>query len=135
MTVRPGRPQDVDAVLALWGAERSPHAVTEDTPEALLRAIDALVVAEADGVVVGAVLAAYDGWRGNFYRLAVRPSHRRRGIGLALVRAGEERLRGLGVPRITALVAFHDEDARAFWRAAGYAADADMGRMVRSAHA
>jgi ribosomal protein S18 acetylase RimI-like enzyme len=130
--IRPGTAADVGGVLALWGAERSAHAVTDDTPEALLRALDALLVAEADGAIVGAVLAASDGWRGNFYRLAVRPSHRRRGLGLALVRAGEERLRGLGIPRITALVAFDDEDARAFWRTAGNAADAEMGRMVRS---
>lgn len=81
------------------------------------------------------MIAGDDLWRGSFYRLAVRESHRRRGIGLALVRAGEERLRAAGVPRITALVAFDDEDARAFWRAAGYAADEDMGRMVRSVQA
>ena len=130
--IRPGVLPDVDAVLALWGAERSSHAVTEDTGDALRRALPALLVARDGEEIVGAVLAADDLWRGSFYRLAVRPSHRRRGIGLALVRAGEDRLRGLGVPRITALVAFDDEDARAFWRAAGYAADEAMGRMVRS---
>ena len=130
--IRPGALADVDAVLSLWGTERSAHAITEDTPEALRRALPALLVAVEDGEVVGAVLAADDLWRGNFYRLAVRPSHRRRGIGMALVRAGEERLRGLGVPRITALVAVDDEDARAFWRAAGYQADEVMGRMVRT---
>jgi hypothetical protein len=74
--IRPAALEDVAAILALWGAERSAHAVTEDTPDAVLRA--------------------------------------------------------LGVPRITALVAFDDEDARAFWRSAGYAADSEMGRMVRS---
>ena len=130
--IRPATAADVDAVLALWGAERSAHAVTEDTPEAVRRAIGSVLVAEESGQIVGAVIAASDGWRGNFYRLAVRPTHRRRGIGLVLVRAGEERLRAQGIPRITALVAFDDEDARAFWRAAGYAADAVMGRMVRS---
>ena len=96
VTVRPARPEDVDAVLALWGGARSAHAVTEDTPErvaALLRA-GALLVAEVDGEVVGAVIAAFDGWRGNFYRLAVAPAHRRRGIAARLVAAGEERLRG-----------------------------------------
>jgi ribosomal protein S18 acetylase RimI-like enzyme len=130
--IRPAAAGDIEAVLALWGSERSGHAVTEDTPEALLRALDSLWVADDGGEIVGAVLAASDGWRGNFYRLAVHPSHRRRGIGLALVRAGEERLRALGIPRITALVAFEDAEARAFWAAAGYDADAVMGRTVRS---
>lgn len=130
--IRPAAAGDVAAILELWGAERSAHAVTDDTPEAVRRALDAILVAEDGGAIAGAVIAASDGWRGNLYRLAVRDSHRRRGIGLALVQAGEARLRALGVPRITALVAFDDEDARAFWRAAGYAADAEIGRMVRS---
>ena len=130
--IRAGAAADVGAVLALWAEGRSAHAVTEDTPEALTRALPALLVALDGEEVVGAVIAGDDLWRGSFYRLAVRESHRRRGIGLALVRAGEERLRALGVPRITALVAFDDEDAHAFWRAAGYAADQAIGRMVRS---
>ena len=41
------------------------------------------------GAIVGALIAAWDGWRGNMYRLAVDKGHRREGIGLALTRAGE----------------------------------------------
>ena len=121
-------------MLALWGGARSAHAVTEDTPErvAALLEHDALLVAEVDGEIVGAVIAAFDGWRGNFYRLAVAPVHRRRGIAARLVAAGEERLRAAGAPRVTALVAFDDEVARGFWAAAGYDADPIMGRMVRT---
>jgi GNAT superfamily N-acetyltransferase len=134
VTIRPGRSDDLSAVLELWGGVRSAHALTEDTPERVRRVIDAgaVFVAEIDGTVVGAVIAAFDGWRGNFYRLAVAPSHRRRGIGARLVAAGEERLRALGAPRITALVAFEDAGVRAFWASVGYDADSVMGRMVRT---
>src|SRR6185436_14938272 len=134
VTVRGARQQDLDAVLALWGGARSAHAVTEDTPErvAALLEHDALLVAEVDGVVVGAVIAAFDGWRGNFYRLAVAPAVRRRGIGAQLVAAGEERLRALGAPRVSALVAFEDTDARGFWEAVGYGTDREIGRMVKT---
>jgi ribosomal protein S18 acetylase RimI-like enzyme len=134
VTVRGARHEDLDAVLALWGGARSAHAVTEDTPERVAALLDhkALLVAELDGEIVGAVIAAFDGWRGNFYRLAVRPDLRRRGIGARLVEAGEERLRAAGAPRVTALVAFDDEVARGFWEAVGYGADAEIGRMVRS---
>jgi ribosomal protein S18 acetylase RimI-like enzyme len=134
VTVRGARREDLDAVMALWGGARSAHAVTEDTPEraAALLAHDALLVAEVDGEIVGAVIAAFDGWRGNFYRLAVAPTVRRRGIGGALVAAGEERLRAAGAPRVTALVAFDDDVARGFWASVGYDADAEIGRMVRS---
>jgi ribosomal protein S18 acetylase RimI-like enzyme len=132
--IRAARPEDVGAVLALWGAARSAHAITADSPELVegLIAAGALLVAEADGEVAGAVIAAFDGWRGNFYRLAVAPAHRRRGLGRALVAAGEERMRALGAPRVTALVAFDDEDAGGFWDAAGYPQDPDIGRRVRT---
>jgi ribosomal protein S18 acetylase RimI-like enzyme len=134
VTVRAARPGDLDAVLALWDGARSAHAVTEDAPERVAALIEAgsLVVAEADGEIVGALIAAFDGWRGNMYRLAVMPSRRRRGIARALVEAGQARLRAAGAPRVTALVAFDDTVARAFWASVGYGADAEIGRMVRS---
>jgi ribosomal protein S18 acetylase RimI-like enzyme len=131
-TIRPARASDLGALMELWGAARSGHAITEDTPARVERALEAVLVAEVDGALVGAVIAAFDGWRGNFYRLAVAPAARRRGIGARLVAAGEERLRGLGAPRVSALVAFADADARGFWEAVGYGADPDIGRMVKT---
>ena len=92
----------------------------------------ALLVAECDDEIVGALIAGWDGWRGNMYRLAVREGHRREGIGIALTRAGEEYLRSCGAHRITALVAFEDDVAGAFWESAGYRQDHDIGRRVRN---
>ena len=92
----------------------------------------ALLIAERNGEIVGALIAAWDGWRGNMYRLTVRDGHRRQGIGLALTRAGEDYLRQCGVRRVTALVAFDDEVAGAFWESAGYPQDHDIGRRVRN---
>ena len=136
ITIRTATAADVDAVLGLWGVARTEHAVTEDRPEALRRLIDtdplALLVAELDGGLVGAVIAAWDGWRGNIYRLAIEPAHRRRGIGSALVRAGETSLQRRGASRVTALVAYEDERAAAFWDEAGYPLDSEIGRRVRN---
>ncbi|MGH2879437.1 MAG: GNAT family N-acetyltransferase [Solirubrobacteraceae bacterium] len=58
--------------------------------------------------------------------------HRRRGVGLALVRAGEEHLRWQGAYRITALVGYEDEVASAFWESVGYPRDLQIGRRVRN---
>jgi ribosomal protein S18 acetylase RimI-like enzyme len=127
---------DVQAVLELWRLARSDHASTVDRPEDVERLLHGsparLIVAEADGRLVGAVIAAWDGWRGNIYRLAVHPGHRRRGIGAALTRAAEGYLLSCGVRRVTALVAFDDETAGAFWEAAGYPRDREIGRRVRN---
>lgn len=136
LTVRCCRHADVSAVLGLWAGARSAHASTGDRADDVERLVDdspaALLVAERDGEIVGVLVAAWDGWRGNMYRLAVRDGHRREGIGLALIRAGEEYLRERGARRVTALVAFDDEVAAGFWEAAGYPLDREIGRRVRN---
>lgn len=123
------------AVLDLWAHTRSGHASTSDHPNDVEHLVAdspaALLVAEQSGEIVGALIAAWDGWRGNMYRLAVHDVHRRKGIGLALVRAGEDYLRQCGVHRVTALVAFDDEVAGGFWEFAGYPQDHEIGRRVR----
>ena len=95
--------EDIDAVLSLWRTAGAPETagMHRDGLRGLLDADgDALVVAEADGQIVGSVIAAWDGWRGNLYRLAVHPHSRRRGLGTALVRAAEKHLlaRNAGTP-------------------------------------
>jgi len=134
--VRAAGPDEAGAVLALWSDARGGHAMTPDTHETISRLLerspDALLVADGPDGVVGVVIAGWDGWRGNLYRLAVHRDHRRHGIGRALVRAAEARLRAKGAPRISALVGHDDEAATAFWTAAGYDPDPVMGRFVRS---
>lgn len=136
INVRRGRRSDVVAVLELWAEARSGHASTADRREDVERLVEdspaALLVAEQGGEIVGALIAAWDGWRGNMYRLAVREGHRREGIGLALTRTGEDYLRQCGVRRVTALVAFDDEVAGGFWESAGYPQDGAIGRRVRN---
>jgi ribosomal protein S18 acetylase RimI-like enzyme len=119
-------------VLALWAGSRSASAVTEDTPEAVGRVLEALLVAEVDGEVVGTLIAAFDGWRGNMYRLAVRPDCRRRGLARELVDAGHSRLRAVGARRVTALVGSDEEAAVGLWQAAGYEPDPVHQRYVRN---
>jgi ribosomal protein S18 acetylase RimI-like enzyme len=136
ITIRRGGSQDAQAALDLWEQARSEHASTPDRIEDLERLIGdspaALLVAERDGALIGALIAAWDGWRGNMYRLAVRDDCRRQGVGLKLTRAGEGYLRSCGARRITALVAYDDDDAGGFWDSAGYPQDEEIGRRVRN---
>ena len=133
--IRRCRREDARAVLCLWTQERSEHASTADRLEDVERLTGdspaALLVAERGGEIVGVLIAAWDGWRGNMYRLVVSKEHRRQGIGIALMRAGEEYLLSRGVHRVTALVAFEDEAAGGFWESAGYPQDREIGRRVR----
>ena len=115
-------------------AARQPRR--RDDPEVVERLLErdpgALLVAEADGEVVGVLIAGWDGWRGNVYRLAVLPAHRRQGIARQLVEAGHERLRAQGAHRITALVGGEEGAAHRLWRALGYQRDEFVHRFVRN---
>jgi len=135
LTVRDCQPEDVRETLDLWQAAAATPSLT-DTHEDLLRAIRespaVVLVAEVDGRIAGSIIASFDGWRANYYRLAVHPDYRRQGIALALVRAAEERLRQQGAVRFSALVEAAHEDAVGFWEAAGYQHDRRIARYVRT---
>jgi ribosomal protein S18 acetylase RimI-like enzyme len=134
--IRAATEADVDGVLGVWERARSVAARTPDTPESVRQLLErdpgALLVAEEDGELVGALIAGWDGWRGNVYRLAVLPSHRRQGVAAALVDAGHDRLRDLGARRVTALVGGDEGAAHKLWRALGYQRDEFVHRFVRN---
>jgi ribosomal protein S18 acetylase RimI-like enzyme len=83
-TVRRCTRSDVEAVLRLWSLARGRHASTPDRREEVEALVSdgpaTLLVAETDEEVVGAIIAGWDGWRGDIYRLAVREDYRRQGV-------------------------------------------------------
>ena len=120
--IRAATTAELGDVLGFW--RRAGDPTPTDSPVALRLLLDrdpeALLLAEDERGIVGTLIAAWDGWRGSLYRLAVDPERRRAGIATALVRAGEERLRGLGAVRLTAIVVEGDAVAGALWEAVGY---------------
>jgi len=133
--LRDATSEDAEAILALWKAADATPSVT-DNADAIRRAIGrpevAFVLAVDGGAIVGSIIAGFDGWRGNIYRLATHPAHRRRGVARAMLARAEERLAGWGVRRVTALVENAHPDAVGFWRAAGYLDDRRISRYVRT---
>ena len=121
-------------MLALWKDAESDPSHTDD-----VRSLDwlishdpaALLVAVDDGRVVGSVIAAWDGWRGSIYRLAVAPDHRRQGLAQRLLEASEERLRDRGAIRLQAIVIETDEHATRFWRATSWEEQTQRLRFVK----
>jgi ribosomal protein S18 acetylase RimI-like enzyme len=135
LSIRECRLQDVEAVLELWRQAEATPGVT-DTADDLRRVIrDApgvVLVAEVESQLVGSIIGTFDGWRGNIYRLAVHPEHRRQGIARALVAEVEKRLAQQGARRITALVEKDRPWAMTFWEAVGYWVDERIVRRVRN---
>jgi ribosomal protein S18 acetylase RimI-like enzyme len=133
-TIRLAEVDDARSVLALWHDAEIEPSHTDDV-KSLVQLIEhdpkALIVAEADGRIVGSVVAAWDGWRGSIYRLAIAPRDRRRGLGRRLVREAEERLAEAGATRLQAVVVESDLQATGFWRASGWEQQIERLRFVK----
>src|SRR5262249_17182707 len=127
--------EDIGEVLELWEQAEATPSVT-DTAHDLDRAVAAssahVLVAEAEGRLVGSIIGTFDGWRGNIYRLAVHPDHRRRAVASALVAEVGKKLNQQGAKRITALVEKDHPGAMSFWEAVGYRVDERIVRRVRT---
>jgi ribosomal protein S18 acetylase RimI-like enzyme len=134
-TIRPARPADAETVLEIWRSTELYPSVSDDAD--YVRAVlthdpTALLVAEVDGRVIGTLIAGFDGWRGNMYRLAVLPDQRRRGIARALVEEGERLLHEKGAARIAAIVFESKPNAVRFWEAAGYVRQEGSRRFAKT---
>ena len=131
--IRPATADDIAEVLAFW--REAAEATSTDTTEVLTSLVrrdpGALMVAEADGCIVGTVIAGWDGWRGSIYRLAVGPDQRRRRLGQALLLAAEDRLAGLGAQRLHAIVVESNDVAVAYWTASDWEHQAGQLRFTK----
>jgi len=133
--IRDASMSDVGAILDLWRSSEARPSLTDN--EAVVAALissnpGALFVADVAGRVVGAIIATFDGWRGDIYRLAVDPDYRRRGLARAMVHEAEARLAARGARRITALVESDHPWATGFWDEMDYERDPGMLRYFRN---
>ena len=80
---------------------------------------DLMLVVLEDNVIVGSVMAGYDGHRGWISRIAVLPSHQKKGIGEALISAAEERLAALGCIKVNLQVVESNSVVVGFYQRAG----------------
>jgi ribosomal protein S18 acetylase RimI-like enzyme len=127
MEIRPYRESDEAGVTALW-REAFPDTPAHNRPDQDIRRKLAvqreLFLVAVDGdEVVGSAMAGFDGHRGWVYYVAVRVSHRRRGIGAALMQRVEEGLVDIGCSKLNLQVRAGNEEVVAFYRRLGYAVE------------
>lgn len=110
---------DRDAVRRLW--DEAGLGATEDQEWTSITEGQGttLLVAEESGEIVGAAVAAFDGWRAYIYHVAVAPSHQGKGLAKLLMAHSESHLKALGAPRTYVLIGESN--------AAGFALSAAMG--------
>ena len=133
MEFRTATPDDAEWILQFCHESGASMGATDDVEHvrrAVMNSAAVLMLAVAGEEVIGTLLGAFDGWRGNMYRLAVRPSYRRQGIGRQLVREVEHVFAGWGVRRVTVLIEVDRPWAMDFWTAVGYPRDERILRHV-----
>jgi ribosomal protein S18 acetylase RimI-like enzyme len=133
--VRSYKESDEARVIELWtfgGLVKPWNDPKKDIERKLKVQRDLFLVAELEGVVVGVVMAGYEGHRGWVNYLAVDIGQRRRGIATALMRDAERRLRALGCPKINLQVRFENTAVQSFYAAIGFGVDevASMGKRL-----
>ncbi|MFF4170646.1 GNAT family N-acetyltransferase [Streptomyces sp. NPDC001744] len=134
LRIRAATVTEAGAVLAFWRESAEGTSVSDDLP-GVTRLVEhdpgALLLALEGERIVGSVIAGWDGWRASLYRLAVLPSHRRRGVSTALLRAAEERFASLGGRRADAMVLEANGTGRMLWASAGYERQEQWRRWVK----
>jgi len=124
--IRPFHAADEAAVIALWERcklTRPWNDPRKDIQRKLGVQRELFLVGVEQGIIVAAVMAAYDGHRGSVNYLAVDPQHRRRGHGAALMRRVEEVLKERGCPKVNLAVRTANVEVIAFYKTLGYVPD------------
>jgi ribosomal protein S18 acetylase RimI-like enzyme len=124
--IRSFRPEDEDAVVALWeacGLTRPWNDPHRDIERKQSVQADLFLVASTGDDLVGSVMAGYDGHRGWVNYLAVAPSHRRHGLGRRLMEEAEARLTAAGCPKLNLQIRVDNSAAVGFYEAIGYRVD------------
>jgi ribosomal protein S18 acetylase RimI-like enzyme len=139
LQIRPFERSDTSKLEELWGkvfVEDPPwNAPANMIANKLEVQPELLLVGMLDQVLVGAVMAGYDGVRGWIYHLAVAPEARRRGIATELVRTAETDLRKLGCSKVNLQIRASNSEAVAFYQKLGFIIEerVSMGRRLDGA--
>ena len=135
MNIRRFQQSDRGHLIDLWQSV-FPHDPAHNEPssviDAKLAVDDLIFIAETEEELIGACLVGYDGHRGWLYAVAVAPSHRRKGIGVKLVKHALQALSQLGCIKVNLQIRSTNTGVAAFYKSLGFATEdrLSMGRFI-----
>lgn len=129
VTIRRARREDAEPLARLaaqLGYSTEPGAVAARLPRLITAREQLVLVAETDGLVCGWLQAhstevLESGFRVEIMGLVVDERHRRKGIGMRLVKAAEKWAAKLGAPSVVVRSNVTRVESHAFYPALGYA--------------
>jgi len=123
VSIRVFRQEDHAAAWGVWAATEGLGLSSADSFESTVRFLErnpGLSFVAVDGdVVVGTILCGHDGRRGLIHHLAVAQTHRRQGLGRALLRQSLAALREAQIDKCHLLVFRDNSGGREFWEGVG----------------
>lgn len=129
-TIRPMTIADYDAVLDLWrqteGVGLSLSDERESVASFLSRNPGLSRVALDGDRIIGAVLCGHDDRRGYLHHLAVIKTHRKRGLGRALVDGCLADLASLGILKCNIFLFADNTEGESFWKHNGWVKRSDL---------
>lgn len=126
MLIRPFKPHDEPAVIALWhtcALTRPWNNPSLDIARKLAVNPELFLVGEHDGLIIASAMFGYEGHRGWVNYLAVDPSHQRKGYATQLMQHGEQLLRAADCPKLNLQVRSTNANTLAFYESLGYKDD------------
>ena len=139
VTIRVMTASDYDGVYDLWihtpgMGLNSTDDSREGIEKYLKRNPATSFVAEADGRIIGVIMAGHDGRRGYIYHTAVLTEYRNQGIARKLVDSAMAALDAEGINK-AALVAFRRNDVgNGFWENIGFSERDDLVYRNKNIH-
>jgi ribosomal protein S18 acetylase RimI-like enzyme len=119
-----------DEVIALWEESENIGLSSADERESirlyLIRNPAMSFVAKENDHIVGAALCGHDGRRGYLHHLAVKESHRKRGIGTKLAERCMESLSNDGIQKCHLFVFHTNKKGKTFWEKIGWSLRSDI---------
>ncbi|MFN0145236.1 MAG: GNAT family N-acetyltransferase [Dehalococcoidia bacterium] len=133
IAVRPAETDDREAIQELWEAAGLSPAANDEWEALTSGATTAVLVAEDDLGIVGAAIAAFDGWRAYVYHVAVAERARRQGVAYDLMGNAEQYLLSAGARHVYVMVNDENTEGLALVGSSGYLPEGDLVLVKRLA--
>jgi ribosomal protein S18 acetylase RimI-like enzyme len=90
-----------------------------------------ILIAEDAGKIVGCIFIVEDGWIGFIWRVCVKETHRKKGIGSMLLKKAEEIIRSRGIKEVSILVDPKKEALQNWYKKQNYIPASDWTFMYK----